>query len=116
MAEFLQYGALALCVMAFILLKLSGREQKAERKPLFGRRGNEANASRTAFVLCAVIAIGASFLFLDGEFTVYSRFGPTASSISLDANPGEFYFYLFLLVVLPALVAIWEGVKLLKRH
>ena len=46
MEEFLQYGALALCVMAFILLKLSGRDQN----------------------------------------------------------------------VLPALVAIWEGVKLLKRH
>lgn len=115
MVDILIYSALAIFVLAFILVKLSNGKEPSERKSLFGGRVDEQKASKKAFLWSVVIAVGAFIYLSDGEFTHYSRYGGGESAITLESKPGEFYFLVFLLVVLPVLVAIWEGVKIIKQ-
>ena len=70
MRDILIYGALAIFVLAFILVKLSDRKEVSKDKPFFGGLVDGQKASKKAF----------------------------------------------LLVVLPILVAIWEGVKILRQQ
>jgi len=114
--DILIYGALALFVLAFILVKLSNGKEPSENKPFFGDRVDGQKASRKAFLWSVAIAVGSSIYLYDGKFTFYSRYGGEGSTITLESRPGEFYFVVFLLVVLPILVAIWEGVKILRQQ
>ena len=116
MADILIYGALALFVLAFILVKLSNGKEPSENKPFFGGRVSGHKASKKAFFWSVAIAIGSSIYLYDGKFTLYSRYGGGGSIITLESRPAEFYFVVFLLVVLPILVAIWEGVKIIKQQ
>jgi|TARA_R110000851_G_scaffold332434_1_gene508678 magnesium-transporting ATPase (P-type) len=116
MRDILIYGALAIFVLAFILVKLSDRKEVSKDKPFFGGLVDGQKASKKAFLWSVVIAVGSSIYLSDGKFTFYSRYGGEGSTVTLDSRPGEFYFVVFLLVVLPILVAIWEGVKILRQQ
>ena len=115
MMDILIYGALAIFVLAFILVKLSSGKETPKNQPLFGGRADDQKASKKAFLWSLVIAVGASIYLYDGKFTVYSRYGGGESAVTLESRPGEFYFLVFLFIVLPILVAIWEGVKIFRQ-
>ena len=84
-----------------------------KQKALFGGSVNERRAARKALAWCVAIPVVSVFFFLDGEFTLFSRFGAD-TVVSLSSDPGSFYFWFFIFVILPVLIGIWELFKLLR--
>ena len=85
-----------------------------KKKSFFGKKlVDEKKASKKTIIYGLLIAIVTSIFLSDGEFKYYSRFGP-AKTITLRENPFDFYIWIFLFVVLPLIVVIWEAFKLFK--